>query len=221
MMDSLLAGVLKGNTMEFASDNGQDTQPRKKEEAGRLQRRVRALKGNLTQSISSCIDRIKYYKTKYPTDDDTETSTVKIDDARGILDSLNRANDRYTKLEKILEELGILVADTWENEENELDDALEKIASDHVTYETKYLKMTRDHDDTIERCKSVLSASIPKNVTNKNRTTGGGNQTAPPGNCFKPQSDLKPAYLARDCTLPEFITFTKTFIIYMNNIRLL
>ena len=152
MMDSLLAGVSNnGNTLEFASDNGQGTQPRKKEEAGRLQRRVRALKGTLTQSVTSCIDRIKHFKAKYPSDDDTETSTVKIDYAKDILASLDRAHDRYTKLERALEELRMLVSDTWEDEEDELDDALEKLASDHVPYETKYLKMTRDHDDTIEQ----------------------------------------------------------------------
>ena len=76
-----------------------------------------------------------------------------------------------------------MVSDTWEEEEDELEEALEKLALDHMPYETKYLKMTRDHDDTIERCKSVLSASIPKNVTNKNRTTGGGIQTAMPKTC--------------------------------------
>merc|ERR1712030_170601 len=34
---------------------------------------------------------------------------------------------------------------------------------------------------------------------------------------FKPQSDLKPAYLAKDCSLTEFNTFVKTFQIYMNS----
>ena len=96
MMDSLLASVSNnGNTLEFsASDNGQGTQPRKKEEVGRLQRRVRTFKGNLTQSISSCINRITYYKTKYPTDDETEISSVKLDYARDVLSSLDRATDR-------------------------------------------------------------------------------------------------------------------------------
>ena len=171
MMDSLLTGVSNGNTMEIPSDNGQGNQPRKKEEAGRLQRRVRALKGSLTRDVNSCIDRIKHFKTKYPTDDAMEISSMKIDYAKDILASLDRAHDRYTKLERALEELGLLVSDTWEEEEDELEEALEKLALDHVPYETKYLKMTRDHDDTIELCKSVLSASIPKNVTNKNRTT--------------------------------------------------
>ena len=57
MLDSLLVGVSNGNTMEFASDNSQGTQPRKKEEAGRLQRRLRGLKGLLTRDVTSCIDK--------------------------------------------------------------------------------------------------------------------------------------------------------------------
>ena len=101
MMDSLLAGVSNGNTMEFASDNGQGTQPRKKEEAGRLQRRVRVLKGLLTRDVTSCIDRMKHFKAKYSPDDDTETTSVQIEYVKRAIDilaSLDYAHDRYTKL---------------------------------------------------------------------------------------------------------------------------
>ena len=89
MMDSLLTGVSNGNTMEISSDNGQGNQLRKKEEAGRLQRRVRALKGSLTHDVNSCIDRIKHFKTKHPTDDDMETSSMKIDYAKDTIDIRN------------------------------------------------------------------------------------------------------------------------------------
>ena len=218
MVDSLLASVsTNGNTIELsASDNGQGLLPRKKEEVGRLQRRVRTFKGNLTTAITSFINRINYYKNKYPTDDETEIPSVKIDYARDILTSQDRATDRYIKLENSLDELRNLVSDTWEDEEEELETALAKLTSEFLPYETNYLKMNRDHDDIVERCKALLIASIPKPVTTKTRTTGGA-QTAPLNNCFKPQSDLKPAHLARDCSLPEFITFTKTFMIYMNS----
>ena len=78
-MDSLLAGVSNGNTCEFSEDNSQgNSQPRKKEEAGRLQRRLRGLKGLLTRDVTSCIDKIKHFKSKYP-DNSTETTTVQID----------------------------------------------------------------------------------------------------------------------------------------------
>ena len=77
--------------------------------------------------------------------------------------------------------------------------------------------MSRDHDEIVERCKALLVASVPKPVpvtNNKTRSTGGA-QTAQL--TFKPQSDLKPAYLAKDCSLTEFNAFTKTFLIYMNS----
>ena len=98
MVDSSLASVSNnGNTIELsASDNGQGLLPRKKEEVGRLQRRVRTFKGNLTQSISSFINRITYYKTKYPTDDETEISSVKLDYARDVLCSLDQATDTFS-----------------------------------------------------------------------------------------------------------------------------
>ena len=103
MVDSLLASVsTNGNTIELSeSDNGQGLLPRKKEEVGRLQRRVRTFKGNLTTAITSFINRINYYKNKYPTDDETEIPSVKIDYARDILTSQDRATDRYIKLEKL------------------------------------------------------------------------------------------------------------------------
>ena len=190
--------------------------PRKKEEVGRLQRRVRTFKGNLTTAITSFINRINHYKNKYPTDDETEIPSIKIDYARDILSSQDRATDRYVKLENALDELRNLLSDTWENEEEELETALAKHTSDFLPYEANYLKASRDHDEIVERCKALLIASVPKPATTKTRSTGGA-QTAPLTNCFKPQSDLKPAYLAKDCSLTEFNTFTKTFLIYMNS----
>ena len=214
-MDSLLA-VSNGNTCEFTEESSQGpSQPRMKEEAGRLQRRLRNLKGLLTKDVTACIDKIRHFKTKYP-DNSTEITTVQIDYAKDISDNLMRCQTRFTNLEKALEDLKMLLCDTWEGEDDDLDTALEKLTQDLVIYETKYLKIARENDETIEQCNSILLASKPK-VSNRTRTTGGGIPTTLPNICFKPQSDLKPTYLARDCTLPEFITFGKTFIIYMNS----
>ena len=79
--DSILAlssNGSNGNTIEL-SEHGQGEMPRKKEEVGRLQRRVRTFKGNLTTSIASFVSRITHYKNKYPTDDELEISSTKID----------------------------------------------------------------------------------------------------------------------------------------------
>ena len=63
-VDSLLALSSQSNTIEL-TETGQGETPRKKEEVGRLQRRVRTFKGNLTTAIAGFVSRITYYKTKY------------------------------------------------------------------------------------------------------------------------------------------------------------
>ena len=91
MMDSLLAGTSSnGNTCEFPEDISQgNSQPRKKEQAGRLQRRLRGLKGLLTKDVTGCIDKIKHFKSKYP-DEASETTSIQIDYVRDILASHDR-----------------------------------------------------------------------------------------------------------------------------------
>ena len=81
--------------------------PRKKEEVGRLQRRVRTFKGNLTVAITSFISSIEYYEKKYPRDDKVEPISTKIDYAQDKLKAQERAVDRYVKLENALDELKI------------------------------------------------------------------------------------------------------------------
>ena len=139
-MDSLLA-VSNGNTCEFTEESSQGTsQPRMKEEAGRLQRRLRNLKGLLTKDVTSTVDKIRHFKNKYP-DNETEVTSVQIDYAKDISDNLIRCQTRYTNLEKAIEDLKTLVCDTWEGEEDDLDTALDKLTQDLVIYETKYLKI--------------------------------------------------------------------------------
>ena len=84
--------------MEFSEDNSQGmTQPRMKEEARRLQRRLRNLKGLLTKEITACIDKIGHFKTKYP-DNSTEITTVQIDYAKNIIENHGRCQIRFTNL---------------------------------------------------------------------------------------------------------------------------
>ena len=44
---------------------------------------------------------------------------------------------------------------TWEGEDDELETALDKLTQDLVIYETKYLKIARENDETIEQCNSI------------------------------------------------------------------
>ena len=132
----------------FPEDNSQGSQPRMKEEASRVKKRLRNLKGLRTKEVTACIDKIVFFKTKYP-DDSTEVITVQIDYAKDILETYNRCQIRFTNLEKALEDLKMLLCDTWEREDDELDTALDKLTQDLVAYETKFLKIARENNKII------------------------------------------------------------------------
>ena len=132
-VDSLLVSSQSQCRSEMAESQG-DT-PRKKEEVGRLQRRVRTFKGNLTFAITSFVSRINYYENKYPRDDEVEQISTKIDYAQDILKAQERATDRYIKLENALDELRNLLSDTWDQNEDELETALCKHTSEILKYE--------------------------------------------------------------------------------------
>ena len=158
-MDSLLVGNSQGTS-----------QPKMKEEAGRLQRKIRKLKKLLTKEITACIDKIGHFKTKYP--DNFSETTVQIDYAESILCSVDRCRLGFTNLEKALEDLKMLLWDMWEGEDDKLETAQDKLTQDLVIYETKYLQIARENDETIERCNSLLLAFKPKvsNKTQENET---------------------------------------------------
>ena len=73
-------------------DASQGSQPRMIEEAGRVKRRLRNLKGLLTREVSACIDKMVYFKTKYP--DDSIVTNIQIVYAKEILDTYSRAQIR-------------------------------------------------------------------------------------------------------------------------------
>ena len=88
---------------------------RKKDEVKRLQLRIRIFKGNLTTEIKKFVSFIEHYEKKYPQDDEVDLiGTTKINYANGILKSFDRVTERYIQLENALDELRILMSDTWE-----------------------------------------------------------------------------------------------------------
>ena len=72
-IDSELA--INGNTIESSEprDSQGFSQPRAREETGRLQRSLRNLKGLLTREVNQCKDKIAHFKLKYAEDYTTVT----------------------------------------------------------------------------------------------------------------------------------------------------
>ena len=171
-MESLLTN---GNTMEFSEDNSQGlTQPRLREEAGRLQRSLRNLKGLLTREINACNDKIGHFKLRF-SDDSTTITVVKIGYAQNILDNHTRCQIRFLNLEKALEKLRQLECDTWEGTDEELDVVLEKLNQDLVSYENQFQRISHENDDIFEICSNIITATKP--TVTRPRNTGAGGHT--------------------------------------------
>ena len=83
LVESLLGSSQSQYRSEMAEIQGDI--PRKKEEVGRLQCRVKTFKGNLTSAITSFVSRVTYYENKYLTDNEVEQISTKIDYAQDIL----------------------------------------------------------------------------------------------------------------------------------------
>ena len=82
-IESLL-GSSQSQRSEMLESQGNT--PRKKDEARRLQLRIRTFKGNLTTEIKKFISNIEHFEKKYPRDDEVDQiGTAKIDNATGIL----------------------------------------------------------------------------------------------------------------------------------------
>ena len=90
-------------------DASQGSQPRMVEEAGRVKRILRNLKGLLTREVTACIDKIGFFKNKYP--DDSTVTTVQIDYAKDILETYGRCQIRFTNLKKDVQDLKMLLCD--------------------------------------------------------------------------------------------------------------
>ena len=194
---------------------------RKKEETKRIQRRIGTFKGNFTTETKKFIGLVEHFENKYPPDDNTDLIGSKlIDYAAGILSSFNRVIDRYVALENTLDEWKTLLTDIWEGSEEELVTAISKQDEGFQKYDKDYVDMTRKYDTTIERCKDIsIKASQGQKVietappsTTDSRTTGVRPQLG-----FRPQADLKPIFLNKDCNLIEFTEFTKAYVLYMKS----
>ena len=129
-------------------------------------------------------------------------TVVKTDYARGILDCHTRCKTRYQNLEKGLSDLRELECESWGGSDEELDEILTKLDNDSVVCEKQFNDVKRDNVEIFNTYETLTAAAKPPTTR---RPQAGPSITQPMA--FKPQTDLKPTFLIKDCTLLEFIKF--------------
>ena len=61
----------------------------------------------------------------------------------------------------------MLYCETWGDDKDELDTALEGLTKELTLYEQKFINISRDHDEIIERCKCIVFTTQPKVTINR------------------------------------------------------
>ena len=196
---------------------------RRKELAKRTLRMISTCKGNFTKEIKVLTRNAEYFLTKTAdhTDDQTDLpkSTV-INCAQAFLDSLDRLIAKYIELERNLDDWKNHITDVWEDTDEELINVIAKQEEGFANYDKEYVDITRKYEKVLERCKNISNqASRAQNITeNAPPSTNENRPTVPKTQgIFRPQTDLKPVFLTKDCTLIEFVEFTKAYVLYMQS----
>ena len=179
----------------------------------RLKNRLISRKTSLTKDVNNCKVKLDLFEATF--DDDSSPSDNQIEDAIDIIQVYSRAKTRFQYLESGIEELRALICDNYEATEEEIQKDIDKLDAELNLYEKRLTEIKKNHSNVLGRCKSVMAKSQTR-AADRNRTNVNP-PTATPNNTFKPQTDLKPVYLAKDCTLLEYNTFEKTFISYMKS----
>ena len=179
----------------------------------RLKNILISRKSSLTKDVKNCKEKLDLFEANF--DDDDSPYDNQIEDAIDIIHVYSRAKTRFQYLESGIEELRALICDNYEATEEEIQKDIDKLDAELNLYEKRLSEIKKNHSNVLGRCKSVMAKSQTK-ATDRTRINVNP-PTATSNNTFKPQTDLKPVYLAKDCTLLEYNTFGKTFISYMQS----
>ena len=93
----------------------------------------------------------------------------------------------------------------------DLDDFLTKLDTESDECYKQFFDVKADNAETFDTC-YTLTAPAKHPTTRQAQAVP---SITPMG--FKPQSHLKPTFLIKDCTLPEFNKFSETFVTYMRS----
>ena len=179
----------------------------------RLRNMLIGRKSLLTKDVKNVKEKLDIFETNF--EDDDQPCENQIEDANDIVRVYNRANTRLLHLENGIEELKASICDSSVMTEDEIQKDLDKLDVELHRYEKSFTDIKKNNSIILGRCKVVMAKS--QKAASRNSTITNQPNVTPSNPTFKPQSDLKPVYLAKDCTLLEYNTFEKTFISYMKS----
>ena len=203
-------------------DSRGDLQTRK-DTAARTLRQVGTCKGVFTKEIKKLASTAEYFLTKTTdlTVDQINSPDVSlINCAQSFLDSLDRLIAKFIDMVTNLDDWKKQITDVWEDTDDKLIEAIDKQDDAFAKYDKDYVDITRKYEKVLDTCKDISNQASRAQTITENAPPS-TNESRPivtkTQGVFRPQPDLKPVFLAKDCNLIEFVEFGKAYVLYMQS----
>ena len=159
------------------------------------------------------------YEKEFPTDSTTYqgSSERQLKDAKDIVTRLDMVTDRYTYIVKIQEEIITCICTSIDLEDTEIDKEIAKAQASLEQYQATYDTFKLDKDFSKIRDRVHIYIKLCKNRTNNSQVISSSVSNVSKVPIFKPQPELKPQILGKECQLLEFTTWGKIFASYIKS----
>ena len=184
-----------------------------------LEHQAKGIKGRFTTELKTVKNLMLTYEEDFPADSTQfDSSCVRqLQDAEDIVTVLDRLTDRYNNIVNIQEEIRTCICTSIALEESQVDKEIAKAQVSLESYQVTNATFKKEFAKTIDRvhhyikqCKSNRAAN---SQANSNPTANNVSKVP----IFKPQSELKPQLLGKECQLLEFTTWGKNFVSYIKS----
>ena len=124
---------------------------------GRLTNQLRSLKGLLTREVNFCNKKIAHFRTLMASTQQ-RTPVFMTEYARGLLECHAHCKTKYERVEKGFTNLQALETETWEGDDEELDEYLTRMDTESEACFNQFSEVQYSNIEIFEKC---LTLTVP------------------------------------------------------------
>ena len=182
----------------------------------RLERESMGIAGRLERDLTTLKAKMKAYQKEFPSDS-TSQNERQLQDAKDLIDLLVIVTDGYKSVEKLQNDIITNVCTSFYLQDTEIESEIAKAQDQLEKNQSTFTKFKQSNEFSKIRDRADVYIKFCKNrpTTSQVITSSAPNVNKVP--VFKPQPELKPQILGKECQLLEFSTWAKKFCSYIKS----
>ena len=179
-----------------------------------LERQSISIKRRFTTDIDTIKTKMKSYEKEFPADS-TPQNDRQLQDAKDIVDLLAIVTDGYKSIVKIQNDIITCVCTSIYLQDTDIESEIAKAQESLETYQNTYNKFKQDKVFSKTRDRADVYIKACKNRPNNSQVISNSAPNVNKVPIFKPQPELKPQILGKECQLLEFSTWAKISVLIL------